>query len=153
PETYIFSAGTGRLLHVGTDQREVRTADLDGDGVPDLVVYRPDNPSALDRGGKLEMLRGRSPEAWRRLGGAWQPADDLDGDGIPDLVTALPGEGAKKIRGPRRPAGVDRGRLPEQPRATAISGRDGRVLWQCEPSDGGPYAALRESFHKRLLPA
>jgi serine/threonine protein kinase len=142
--TWFVSACTGKLLHTASDYRDVRTADLDGDGTLDLVSFRADQPDAFDQGGKLEMLRGRSPEAWRRLGGFWQPAGDLDGDGFPDLVTAQPDfererEAAKKPKRERDDSGKEPSQQePEKkdkPLSTALSGRDGHVLWEHEIND------------------
>jgi outer membrane protein assembly factor BamB len=126
---YVVSAGTGRLLHTASDCRDVRIADLDGDGVPELVAFRADRADAWDHGGKLEVTRGRSPEPWRRLGGDWQLAGDLDGDGIPDLVTALPSDERQRERQSKPTAGRPTDEL-DRPRVTALSGRDGRILWQ-----------------------
>src|SRR5262249_24921958 len=54
------------------------------------------------------------PEAWRRLG-VWQPAPGLNHDGIPNLFNTQGGK------------------------LTAISGRDGRVLWRGDSGDfAGP---------------
>ncbi len=98
-ETYFLSTGGGRLAHLMPDSPEWQASvDLDGDGIPDLFGLRQ---------GRLETVRGASPEAWRRLG-MFQPAADLDGDGITDFVATS---------------------TTYQGRVSAVSGRDGRQLW------------------------
>jgi serine/threonine protein kinase len=150
---YILSALSGKLLHTGSDCRDVEIADLDGDGIPDLVAFRPDQSqgSAFDHGGQLEVIRGRSPEAWRRLGGELAAGGDLDGDGIPDLITAEPNderrlERDKKAATQRKPAGV------EKQLTTALSGRDGRILWQNEINNEDRHAPWETTFYQHLQP-
>src|SRR5262249_32172853 len=121
PATYVLSAGTGRLWHTVTDLPEPEVADLDGDGLPELFSFRPDRAEDWDGGGKLQVIRGRSPEAWRRPEGGWVPAQDW-GDGFPALLTTT--------YHTRHPAGVE----PRQ-RVTAISSRDGGVLWHYTAQD------------------
>jgi outer membrane protein assembly factor BamB len=60
----------------------------------------------------LRAFRGLPPEPWRLLGEDWQPAGDLDGDGSADLIDTGDAE-----------------------HTTALSGRDGRPLW--EAATGG----------------
>jgi outer membrane protein assembly factor BamB/tRNA A-37 threonylcarbamoyl transferase component Bud32 len=135
---YILSAGTGKLLHLSGDYRDVQIADLDGDGIPELVALRANQSDATDRGGKLETIRGEFPAAWRRLGGDWEAAADLDGDGIPDLLTAGPerAQERRQHQGGRVKQAAARQRLnTDKPQTTAISGRDGHILWQTEPTD------------------
>ena len=109
PRTYALSARTGRPEETLWDLVRLRVADLDGDGIADLCAVSEGLPRA---GPKLVAVRGGPPEAWRRLG-CWEPAADFDGDGIADLLP-----------------GVDRRGGGREPRATAVSGRDGRALWQ-----------------------
>src|SRR5262249_49445707 len=79
----------------------LKTMDLDGDGLPELCfLHRTD----LFRY-RFHALRGGPPVAWQRFG-KWQPAADFDGDGTTDLLSI----GAQQM--------------------AAISGRDGRLLWQ-----------------------
>jgi serine/threonine protein kinase len=159
--TWFLSAGSGKLLHTASDCRDVHAADLDGDGTLDLVSYRADKPGGFDQGGTLETLRGRSPEVWRRLGGFWQPAGDLDGDGVPDLVTAQPDlererEAAKKPPRERDDSGKESGEIDPQkkdkPLSTAISGRDGHVLWEREINDERRHSPWDETMFTRLQP-
>ncbi len=124
-ETAVLSAGSGRLQQKILDNGLVQTADLDGDGIDDLVfrdfgvgnLYTirgtaPKGPWSANSWaptvGNLYAIRGTPPEMWRRLGD-WRPAEDFDGDGTPDLLN-------------RQNSG-SWGR-------TAISGRDGHVLWR-----------------------
>jgi hypothetical protein len=113
-ETYLLSAGTGRLMQTEGDLPNPEVVDLDGDGIADLLCFRPDRREVFEGSGRLQAIRGRSPEAWRRLGGAWEPAQDFAGEGVPALITA-----ANELRGSANPLQQIR----------AISGRDGRLLW------------------------
>jgi outer membrane protein assembly factor BamB len=112
-ETMVLSAGTGRVAHVLPDYADVRVADLNGDGIPDLLAIR--HAQVVGEGGTLIAFRGRPPEAWRRLE-EWQPGQDYDGDGVADVL---------------RHTGVN---------VACASGRDGRVLWQQEVASNGMMA-------------
>ncbi len=100
--SYVLDSGDGRLLETLPEVADPRSADLSGDGLPDL--YYTVSPQGFTR---LMTLRGAPPTAWRRLdNGSMYPVEDLDGDGIADAVIAR---------------GAD---------YAAISGQTGRVLWQ-----------------------
>lgn len=102
--TWVLSAGTGRVAATAFGPRDIRAADLNGDGIDDLYSFHPDGADQFDGGGTLTAIKGRPAEEWKRIGGPWAAARDFDSDGVPDLLRA-------------------EGEL------TAISGRDGRVLW------------------------
>jgi serine/threonine protein kinase len=104
-ETAVLSAGSGRLAQKIADCGLLQPADLDQDGIDDLV-FRSSWPDTS----ALYAIHGSPPEMWRRLGD-WQPAEDFDGDGVPDLINSAAWYGS--------PSGM-----------TAISGRDGHVLWR-----------------------
>ncbi|HEV3025201.1 MAG TPA: hypothetical protein VGX76_22170, partial [Pirellulales bacterium] len=86
---YVLSAATGRLLHAGDDLMLPRAGDVDGDHMPDLALFAPDDPShsvwEAKTAGKLHFLRGQPAEVWRRFGD-WTPAQDFDGDGSVALM-------------------------------------------------------------------
>jgi outer membrane protein assembly factor BamB len=109
---YILTAATGQVAHVLEGAQAPRAADLNGDGLPDLYWLQPHREPGPAHGGQLFALRGMPPERWRRAG-KWEPAGDLDGDG----GTALVGTPAQRHDS-------------ETHRPMAVSGRDGRLLWQ-----------------------
>jgi hypothetical protein len=112
--TYVLAAGDGRLAHVLEDFREPQTADLDGDGLPDLYGLSPRGYSSVN---KLCAVGGSSPEVWRWLGG-WKPArQDFDGDGVMDPIRVMDRD-VRTTTGSRDPR-----------QAAAISARDGHLLW------------------------
>jgi outer membrane protein assembly factor BamB/tRNA A-37 threonylcarbamoyl transferase component Bud32 len=103
---YVFATGTGQLAHVGMDLANPVVADLDGDGAPELLTYRPKYASYANHGGgDLYAFRGNRQEFWRKLGGEWIAAPDLNGDGVADLLRT----GGGKVQ--------------------ANSGQDGKLLW------------------------
>jgi outer membrane protein assembly factor BamB len=143
---FFLSAGTGKLQHTLVDFHDAQVADLDGDHLPDLVGYRPHVAGAFDNGGKLEVLRGRSPETWRRLGGFWRPAADLDGDGIPDLLSTTQ-EVTQTQDLIRQRAGLSR-QDSGQLETMAASGRDGHILWHSKLNQIRTGPAQDSSYHQ-----
>ncbi|HEX8201446.1 MAG TPA: tetratricopeptide repeat protein, partial [Isosphaeraceae bacterium] len=105
--TYVLSAKAGRLVSTLRNVWDPQVADLDDDGTEDLCALGGEQPGAL----KLQTVRGGPLNVWRRLG-AWEPARDYDGDGVADLIRQAGGQH----------------QLPVP--LTAVSGRDGRILWQ-----------------------
>ena len=136
-ETYVLSLGSGQLAHLIPDSPEWQdSVDLDGDGIPDLIGFKESIqtiPDARDYAGNavtgvvlgqgsIETIRGAPPEAWRRLG-MFQPVADFDGDGIPDLVANSSDPGW----------------------VSAISGRDGRLLWSSRVQGQLAFGPSKES--------
>ncbi|NYT02773.1 MAG: hypothetical protein GKC10_08485 [Methanosarcinales archaeon] len=87
--------------------------DLTADGLNDVLIYRLNQ---TDGGLELALLEGFSgPEARSRSYSTLAlPGPDLTGDGAPDLLVYRPGEEADQATEPIQ----------------ALSGRDGRLLWQ-----------------------
>ena len=104
---YCLAAGSGQLLHEGDDLRDPRIADLNGDGLLDIACMQPER-SHYETQGKVRTFRGSCPDHWRRFG-ELREATDLDGDGMNDLHTPAT-------------------------RLSAVSARDGRMLWQLDKS-------------------
>src|SRR5687767_13908949 len=75
--------------------------DVDGDGVPEVVVSAPGNPPFGAGRGKVYVYAGRTGALlWKRegepnarLGIGLEGAGDVDGDGAPDVVAGAPGLG------------------------------------------------------------
>jgi serine/threonine protein kinase/outer membrane protein assembly factor BamB len=78
---HILAAATGRLAHTIENVPEPATADLDGDGLPDLYWLEPSKRSGPAQGGLLHALRGTPPVLWRRLEHSI-PLGEPSGDGI-----------------------------------------------------------------------
>src|SRR5207248_2717719 len=65
--TYVFSASRGRLNHILPEVAELRQADFNGDGIPDLYWLGQREDGRSDRR-PLHTIRGTLPECWRWLG-------------------------------------------------------------------------------------
>lgn len=115
--TLVLSASGQRSNSVQfiRDAEEARLVDFDGDG--HLDVYWTDPPASERRNGPttLHTIAGGSPTKWRRLG-FWYPCSDLNGDGTIDLINASPHNSMGGL--------------------TAISGRNGRILWHDSSQHG-----------------
>jgi outer membrane protein assembly factor BamB len=79
--TFVLEGSTGHMAHVIPGRtRAIRVADLDGDGIAELLVFQSAG-SFLP--GWLHRFRGTSPEVWSRLG-KWEPGNELEGYGLTD---------------------------------------------------------------------
>jgi outer membrane protein assembly factor BamB len=101
PSLVMLSAASGQTEHTLPQVDRVKLADLDGDGLPELC-FRHQYDYQPPR---WYALRGGCPVTWRYLGPV-EPAADFDGDGVGDVLSTSTGVLA------------------------ALSGRDGRLLWQ-----------------------
>ena len=110
--SHVLSARTGQRIAELPAIEEPQLADVDADGRDDLIWLAPPFNPWRQRGGTLHTIAGEDAAIWRRLG-EWHPAVDFDDDGVTDLTLTPLG-------------GADSG----GPRSVAVSGRDGRVLWQ-----------------------
>ncbi len=104
-----FSARDGHITRVGHNITSLRPADMDGDGVQDLLVFNSKMPPSLDNGGELHCLRGVASEPWAQLGDRGEPLCDCDGDGVRDLIAGWPNSAL-----------------------VATSGSTGKTLWRTE---------------------
>ena len=111
---FVFDAANGRLAHSASQVGQPRLADGDGDGLHDLYTFAPATLERFDTGGQLRAFRGSPSDTWRRLGRKWKIAEDYDGDGVKDLLN--------------EPHDTSGG-----PKITALSAREGKVLWQHDP--------------------
>ncbi|MCI0587869.1 MAG: FG-GAP-like repeat-containing protein [Planctomycetes bacterium] len=112
--------------------------DVDGDGVTDVIVGKPD---AFDQIGRARIYSGATGILLRTFTGSvandlfgWAVtgAGDLNGDGLADVIVSALTSSAGGVTG----AG----------RATAFSGANGAVLWTRDgtlPSDGLGYSLAR----------
>src|SRR5262249_13548537 len=75
----------GRLVRTLDGLRHPRSADVDGDGLDDLLAWQTPRRGPA----RLCALRGGPPESWQRLE-ALTPAPDLDGDGGGDVPPGAP---------------------------------------------------------------
>ncbi len=85
----------GEQFPVGVSPVSVAVADLNGDGIPDLVTANHGNPDSPGSEGDVSVLLGRGdgtfdPQISIDVGSnPWSVAvGDLNGDGVSDLVTA-----------------------------------------------------------------
>jgi outer membrane protein assembly factor BamB/predicted Ser/Thr protein kinase len=81
-----FSAGTGEVSQYGYGMTSLQPADIDGDGLEDLVVFESKSADRCDFGGELKCLRGLAAQPWKRMGSLGTATADLDGDQILDFV-------------------------------------------------------------------
>lgn len=105
---YLFSAGTGELLHTWDNPQTdywfggsiAGGGDFDGDGIPDIVVGHPGfNSGLIEFPGQVYLYSGATKELIRTWVGE-SPADhfgwdvavlrDFDGDGRSDLLVGAP---------------------------------------------------------------
>lgn len=136
-QVYVFSAATGaRLFTINAPDTQGQGArfgsllaapgDLNGDGVPDLIVTEPgEDAGPLAGSGEAFAFSGRDgsllwkvknpvPESGAAFGDGISVPGDVNGDGVNDIVIGAPG--------------ATGGGQAGEGRAYVISGRDGSVL-------------------------
>jgi tRNA A-37 threonylcarbamoyl transferase component Bud32 len=136
PVVHFLAAATGQEEHTIAGLSWPRTADLDGDGLPDLW-------GSVD--GKLCAFRGGPPEAWRVLD-RLHAAGDFDGDGVTDVLS----NDLETLR-------TGLAETMDSRTVIARSGRDGRILWRTlfDPRDDWVYPwgwKRAYGFHSAPLP-
>ena len=95
---FVLNAATGRIEHSAENLAHPQIVDWNGDGLDDLAVFVPDDPSQFANGnlypdkpgGQFVVLRGSPHEAFRRLD-PWVEEQDFDGDGIKELSRPFSG--------------------------------------------------------------
>jgi outer membrane protein assembly factor BamB len=102
----FFGSVNGQWTRETKNVRSAWLRDLDGDGVKDLLTFRPDVWGSPDFRGVLDSFQGIHDEPWGLLNTQLELIDDIDQDGYQDLVQV----GANN-------------------QLTTYSGRDGRRLW------------------------
>jgi FG-GAP repeat len=128
----VRSGATGDLIYLYEGQAVgdflgwsvAGIGDLDGDGIPDVLLGAPNaSPSGLAQAGTLEVRSGGTGEVLYRIDGtesagyfgkSLASVGDIDGDGIDDFIVGAPGASP----GGRSQAGS----------AFLFSGVDGRLL-------------------------
>jgi tRNA A-37 threonylcarbamoyl transferase component Bud32 len=123
----ILDARTGRVVHRWWFVNRFRCADLDGDGEPEAIALgsrRLTQSRSLGLADALQLVAVPLGPAnlWARFGD-WAPTFDLDGDGQGDLLCTRISSLAV---GP----------------VAAISGSDGRLLWDSGRLAPGPPSVL-----------
>ena len=107
---YLFSGSDGALLQTldghsaeGFGSGIAAGSDLNGDGLPEIVVGASTNSDALLKAGKVYVYSGsdysilytlNGGDSALGLGGSLAFTGDLDGDGISDLAVGTPGHTA-----------------------------------------------------------
>lgn len=144
--------------------------DVDGDGVPDLIVGLPGDSTTAPHAGAVQVVSGASTQtiavtygsqAEERYGSAVAFLGDLDDDGVGDYAVGSPSPGSLAAAELRRRAGLlptvgtydkpsmqqmldVRGHAPG--RVRALSGVDSRELWIADgtrPGNGFGEALVR----------
>ena len=101
----VLAASTGRIEQEAREFGAPQVCDLNGDGLPDLLVFERPGPLWQNSGAALRVIKGMAPEAWRVLGKQLIAEQDFNRDGFTDLFS--PSDGS------------------------VLSGRDASTLWRC----------------------
>ena len=109
--TYALEARGGTWTSDLPQVPAAHAVDVDRDGLDDLLLVRPASAMLPYLGGRIDCVRGRQRERWRRVGEMGLPTADLDGDGTSDLISQS-----------------------ASPQVVAWSGRTGELLWHSSVS-------------------
>ncbi len=148
-QTYILAASTGRVEHELTGCGQPEVFNVNGDGLPDLLVH--DFPQTNN----LRAIEGLPPVAWRATGQILSPRQDFNADGYTDFLSlegvAVSGRdasvlwrsdalrGSVVVSNPLPEADLDGDGSPDllsmqgnSSKVVATSGRDGKTLWRSD---------------------
>ncbi len=85
---FLFSTGTGKLLHKLDQFHRLHLADVDADGSEDLrMTYYLAPRLGMQGLSNTQFVRGSFGKLWSRLGPPGSIVDDLNGDGLQDLIS------------------------------------------------------------------
>jgi FG-GAP repeat/K319L-like, PKD domain/PKD domain len=107
-EVIVFNGADGAFLYAVSGQAQgdafgralAAAGDVDGDGLPDLVVGAPGADTGGTNAGRIRVLRGSDGLVLRTIdggagfdafGSAVAGAGDVDGDGLADVIAGAPG--------------------------------------------------------------
>jgi FG-GAP repeat protein/VCBS repeat protein len=136
-DVFLYSGKDGSVIDTihgnpaqnGFGASLANAGDLDGDGIPELIVGDPEDGSLFSQGGSVRLFNGSThrelyrfdaERAGAHFGSAVAGGADLNGDGVPDLLAGAP--------------------YARQGRVYLFAGND--LFLQADPPDPAPLATL-----------